>query len=190
MVSDVRSRVILILIAIILGTSSLYLYDRLSLTRERIIDGELIEPPDPRFESMVSLEEAILRRRLTREFSNRPVTIKEVTQLLWAVQGITSEKDYRTAPSAGALYPLEIYVVVGYVDTPSLGVYWYRSSEHALVKVIGGDVIRDLTEAAFGQESVNEAAVNPVITAVYSRTTRNMGRGVSDTSIWRPATPL
>lgn len=171
----------IILIAIILGASSVYLYYRWfsTSTQDKIIEGELIDLPDPRFESEVSLEEAILRRRSTREFSNKPVTIEEVSQLLWAAQGITSERGYRAAPSAGALYPLEVYVVVGYVDDLSLGVYWYRPSEHALVKVTGGDVVRGLTEAALMQQSVREAAVNLVITAVYSGTTQKYGdRGV------------
>lgn len=171
----------IILIAIILGASSVYLYYRWfsTSTQDKIIEGEFLDLPDPRFESEVSLEEAILRRRSTREFSNKPVTIEEVSQLLWAAQGITSERGYRTAPSAGALYPLEVYVVVGYVDNLSLGVYWYRPSEHALVKVTGGDVVRGLTEAALMQQSVREAAVNLVITAVYSGTTQKYGdRGV------------
>jgi SagB-type dehydrogenase family enzyme len=181
MVTNVRNYAPIILIAVILGASSVYLYYRWfsTSTQDKIIEGELIDLPDPRFESEVSLEEAILRRRSTREFSNKPVTIKEVSQLLWAAQGITSERGYRTAPSAGALYPLEVYVVVGYVDDLSLGVYWYRPSEHALVKVTGGDVVRGLTEAALMQQSVSEAAVNLVITAVYSGTTQKYGdRGV------------
>jgi SagB-type dehydrogenase family enzyme len=181
MVTNVRNYAPIILIAVILGASSVYLYYRWfsTSTQDKIIEGELIDLPDPRFESEVSLEEAILRRRSTREFSNKPVTIEEVSQLLWAAQGITSERGYRTAPSAGALYPLEVYVVVGYVDDLSLGVYWYRPSEHALVKVTGGDVVRGLTEAALMQQSVSEAAVNLVITAVYSGTTQKYGdRGV------------
>lgn len=181
MVTNVRNYAQIILIAIILGASSVYLYYRWfsTSTQDKIIEGEFLDLPDPRFESEVSLEEAILRRRSTREFSNKPVTIEEVSQLLWAAQGITSERGYRTAPSAGALYPLEVYVVVGYVDNLSLGVYWYRPSEHALVKVTGGDVVRGLTEAALMQQSVREAAVNLVITAVYSGTTQKYGdRGV------------
>ena len=72
--------------------------------------------PEPRLKSAVSLEEALLKRRSAREYADLHLTLEEVSQLLWAAQGVTSEWGGRTAPSAGALYPLELYLVVGNVD--------------------------------------------------------------------------
>jgi nitroreductase len=71
-----------------------------------------IELPQPRRDSDTSIEKALSNRRSTREYSDEPLTLKEVSQLLWAAQGITDPRGLRTAPSAGVLYPLEIYVVV------------------------------------------------------------------------------
>jgi SagB-type dehydrogenase family enzyme len=135
--------------------------------------------PEPRFESQVSLEETLLRRRSVREYADLPLSLEEVSQLLWAAQGITSDWGGRTAPSAGALYPLEVYLVVGNVDNLGAGVYKYQPQEHTLVRVGDSDVRPELASAALGQSFVAEAAVDIVISAVYERTTRKYGdRGV------------
>lgn len=135
--------------------------------------------PEPRFESQVSLEETLLGRRSVREYADLPLSLEEVSQLLWAVQGITSDWGGRTAPSAGALYPLEVYLVVGDVDNLEVGVYKYQPQEHALVRVGDGDVRTELASAALGQSFVAEGAIDIVISAVYERTTRKYGdRGV------------
>ena len=78
-----------------------------------------IKLPEPRYDSNVSIEEALLKRRSIREYTGDPLTLQEVSQLLWAAQGITDLRGFRTAPSAGALYPLEVYVVVGHVEKGS-----------------------------------------------------------------------
>jgi SagB-type dehydrogenase family enzyme len=135
--------------------------------------------PEPRFESKVSLEETLFRRRSVREYVDLPLSLEEVSQLLWATQGITSAWGGRTAPSAGALYPLEVYLVVGDVDNLGVGVYKYQPQEHALVRVGDGDVRAELASAALGQSFVEEGAIDIVISAVYERTTRKYGnRGV------------
>jgi SagB-type dehydrogenase family enzyme len=135
--------------------------------------------PEPRFESQVSLEETLLGRRSVREYADLPLSLEDVSQLLWAAQGITSDWGGRTAPSAGALYPLEVYLVVGSVDDLGVGVYKYQPQEHALFRVGDGDVRAELASAALGQSFVDEAAVDIVIGAVYERTTRKYGdRGV------------
>ena len=107
-----------------------------------------------------------------REFVDTPLTLEEVSQLLWAAQGITAKWGGRTAPSAGALYPLELYVVVGNVDGLPQGVYKYRPAGHDLVKVVDGDQRSRLAEAAVGQSWVRDGAIDIVVAAVYERTMR------------------
>jgi SagB-type dehydrogenase family enzyme len=131
--------------------------------------------PEPRLKSEVSLEEALLKRRSIREYANLPLTLEDVSQLLWAAQGITAEWGGRTAPSAGALYPLEVYLAVGNVENLAAGVYKYKPERHELVKVRDDDVRGELAEAALGQNFVMEAAIDIVIAAVYERTTKKYG---------------
>lgn len=138
-----------------------------------------VELPEPRRDSDTSIEEALLNRRSTREYSDEPLTLQEVSQLLWAAQGITDPRGLRTAPSAGALYPLEIYVVVGAVVDLSVGVYKYDPHYCELLHVLAGDKRAELAKAALNQACVKEAAIDIVFTAVYDRTTVKYGdRGV------------
>ena len=135
--------------------------------------------PEPRHDSDFSVEQSMLLRRSVRSFPDEPLTLQEVSQLLWAVQGITDFMGRRTAPSAGALYPLEIYVVVGNVQDLSPGVYKYKPGPHSLEKVMDGDVRAELAGASLGQTSVRQGAVSFVITAIYERVTVKYGdRGV------------
>jgi len=139
----------------------------------------IIELPEPRLESSVSVEEALLKRRSVREYADAPLTLEEVSQLLWAAQGITAEWGGRTAPSAGALYPLEVYLVVGNVENIAPGVYKYRPSRHEIVQVRDEDIRSELAKAALGQVWIKEGAIDIVIAAVYERTTKKYGdRGV------------
>jgi len=135
--------------------------------------------PEPRYDGEISIEEALLKRRSIRQYTGEPLTLQEVSQLLWAGQGITDPRGLRTAPSAGALYPLEIYVVVGDVENLAEGVYRYEPVEHELVKILEADKRTDLATAALGQSSVSDAAIDLVVTAVYERTTVKYGeRGI------------
>jgi SagB-type dehydrogenase family enzyme len=104
------------------------------------------------------------------------LTILEISQLLWAAQGITSRDGKRTTPSAGALYPLETYLVVGNVTALDSGVYKYRPSDHTLGEVLTGDLRQELSEAALRQKCVSDAAVVVVIAAVYQRTQKKYGK--------------
>ncbi len=137
--------------------------------------GGALKLVDPKIKGDVSLEETLLKRRSIRTYSGRELTIEEVSQLLWSAQGITSPWGGRTAPSAGALYPLELYLVSGNTKGLDKGVYRYKSDTHELVKVLDGDVREALGDAAVGQSSVKEAAVDIVFSAVYSRTTSKYG---------------
>ena len=96
----------------------------------------------------------MLERRSIREYTDLPLTLEDVSQLLWAGQGITADWGGRTAPSAGALYPLEVYLVAGNVKNLSAGVYKYKPEGHELVKVFDGDVRKELAEAALSQTCV------------------------------------
>jgi SagB-type dehydrogenase family enzyme len=141
--------------------------------------SETIKLPEPQYDSDVSIEKALLKRRSVRSFKDSPLTLAEVSQLLWAAQGITSPRGLRTAPSAGALYPLEIYIVAVNVDALPDGVYHYRPLRHEVVCVIKGDKRIELCAAALGQTSVRNAAAVIVFAAVYERTTVKYGeRGI------------
>ncbi|MBI5100055.1 MAG: SagB/ThcOx family dehydrogenase [Nitrospirae bacterium] len=141
--------------------------------------SETIKLPEPKYDSDISIEKALLKRRSVRSFKDSPLTLAEVSQLLWAAQGITSPGGLRTAPSAGALYPLEIYIVAGNVDALPDGVYNYRPYKHELVRVVTGDKRIELCDAALGQTSVRNAAAVIVFSAVYKRTTMKYGdRGI------------
>lgn len=135
--------------------------------------------PEPKLEGTVSLEEALFKRRSVREYANLPLALEDISQLLWAAYGITAEWGGRTAPSAGGLYPLEIYLAAGNVENLASGVYKYKPQGHELTKVKDGDVRTELSEAALGQTWVKEGAIDIVIAAVYERTTQKYGdRGV------------
>lgn len=138
-----------------------------------------ISLPEPRYDSDVSIEQSLLQRRSIRSYTGEPLRLQEVSQLLWAAQGITDPRGYRTAPSAGALYPLEVYVMVGDVQDLTSGVYRYEPDEHRLVKTIDGDIRAELCGAALAQRCVKEGAIVFVFTAVYDRTTGKYGdRGI------------
>lgn len=125
--------------------------------------------PSPDLDGSVSLEEALALRRSVRSFSAEALTAAEIGQLLWASQGVTDTAGRRTAPSAGATYPLEVYAVT------AEGVSRYVPGEHALVPVRTGDVRAELAAAAIGQESVATAPLVVVINGVVSRTAARYG---------------
>ncbi len=142
--------------------------------------GEGVRLPTPRYDGPLSVEQALSRRRSVREYRDEPLTLEEVSQLLWAAQGVTeAATGFRTAPSAGALYPLEVYVVAGHVVALPAGVYRYRPADHTLIQVMDGDRRAELCEAALRQPPVRDAPLVLVFTAVYERTTGKYGeRGV------------
>lgn len=136
----------------------------------------------PKTSGLVSVEETLARRRSIREYSEKPLSVEQIMQLLWAAQGITQEQyGFRTAPSAGGTYPLEVYLVAkpSGVEGLDAGIYHYEPRDHSLVKVITGDFSKQLMAAALDQEWVGSAPVNLVITAIFERTTGKYGeRGV------------
>lgn len=142
--------------------------------------GERVALPAPRTEGDVSVEEALARRRSVRVFRDAPLSLTEVSQLLWAAQGITEPvKSRRAAPSAGATFPLELYLVSGNVADLPKGVYKYAPLDHTITRIRDGDVRRELAAAALRQTSVERGAASLVFSAVYERTTAKYGeRGI------------
>ena len=132
--------------------------------------------PQPITKGKVSLEEAIFKRRSQREFQRKDLSLEQIGQLLWAAQGITAKRggfNFRAAPSAGALYPLELYALT------KDGLYHYIPEGHKLENLSDRDLRGDLADAALGQGSVASSALDIVICAVYERVTSKYGqRGV------------
>jgi SagB-type dehydrogenase family enzyme len=142
-------------------------------------DMKTIDLPKPRIKGTISVEEAIEKRRSVRSYSSKDISIGDISQLLWACQGITDEKRLlRAAPSAGALYPLEIYLL------KKDGIFHYIPEGHRLEGVSDKDARDDLARAAYRQEYVKEAAVDIVIAAIYERVTSKYGeRGIRYTDM-------
>ena len=148
-------------------------------TQKKQTFAERIKLPEPRLESAVSIEQALRQRRSEREFSGRSLELFHVSQLLWAAQGVTGPEGHRTAPSAGGLYALELYLVAGQVSGLQPGLYRYDLRDHELAPLLDGDLRRELSGAALDQSSISQAAAILGVSAVYERITSKYGeRGV------------
>jgi SagB-type dehydrogenase family enzyme len=140
---------------------------------------EIIRLPEPKHSSGTSIEEALLKRQSVRDFKDNPVTLAEVSQLAWAAQGTSYRDDRRTVPSAGALYPIELFVVAGNVRGLPAGIYRYSPKSHELLSIEKGDKRSDLCNAALGQSSVKRVPAVLVLSGVYERTIMKYGeRGI------------
>jgi SagB-type dehydrogenase family enzyme len=127
--------------------------------------------PKPKTKGVMSLEESIKKRRSVRSFTPKELSLEQISQLLWATQGITEEsRRLRSAPSAGALYPLEIYLI------KKDGIFYYNVENHSLKKLSDGDVRGEIVQASWGQSFIREAPVSIIISAVQSRTKAKYGR--------------
>jgi SagB-type dehydrogenase family enzyme len=133
-------------------------------------DLPTIRLPAPTTRGTVSLEETLRARRSVRGFSDAAMSLAQLGQLLWAAQGITDAEGHRTAPSAGARYPIELYVVAANVTGLAAGVYKYRPREHDLVRHLDGDLRSRLVQAAVRQDWILSAAAVVAITSVDERT--------------------
>jgi len=138
--------------------------------------------PDPKLDGDVSLEMTIHQRRTVRSFHSKALTLKQLSQLLWAAQGITEPGGFkRAAPSAGALYPMDIYGAVGEecIEGLNPGVYLYELATHSFSLIQKGDIRRDIAMASLGQMWMSYAPITFVITGEYSRIMSKYGqRGV------------
>jgi SagB-type dehydrogenase family enzyme len=171
------------LLAIITGLSSLFCACAAPSTATPLLPTPgkkfVMKLPEPRIHGETSVEEVLSERRSVRGYQDEPITLGEVSQLLWAAQGITDTYGRRTAPSAGGLYPLEVYLISGHVTGLPSGIYHYIPGDHSIVCVVTGDRRPDLTLITSGQSFVSDAPVSFVITAVYERTVGRYGsRGI------------
>ncbi len=141
-----------------------------------------INLPEPQKDGLTSIEKNLNDRRSRRRFEDKVISLENLSQILWAAYGITkpldnssTSRDLHTAPSAGALYPLEIYVAAGKVEGLEPGLYKYIPKGHKLNKVIDKDIREEICFAALGQKMLQEAPVSIIYTAVFARTTKKYG---------------
>lgn len=129
--------------------------------------------------SKCSFEEALVKRKSIRRYSTIPLSLEMLSYLLWAstgIQRIEGEFEFRTAPSAGALYPIETYIIVNNVTGLSMGVYHYSIGEHLLEELKTGDYRNKIANAALGQEMCCDAAVVFIWTALFARSKWKYGQ--------------
>lgn len=131
--------------------------------------------PPPETKGKIPIETCLSKRRSVRDYASAPVSLKELGQLLWAMQGVSGLGGLRTCPSAGAVYPLRTYVLAGSVEDAPAGLYEYDADQHAIAALWRGDKRRQLAAAAFGQECVEQAAVAAVLASDYRRIVRELG---------------
>ena len=137
---------------------------------------QVVHLPEPKTDSDSALEETLSARRSIRHYTDAPLPLSHISQLMWAAQGITHDRGYRTAPSAGALYPLEIYAVIGNAENLDAGIYHYQPEGHQLKPVKAGDQRKALCSAGLSQSAIRSAPVSIVITGVFERTTGKYGK--------------
>jgi len=146
-----------------------------------VSQGHRVSLPEPVFEGL-SVEEVIAARRSIRSYSEDSLSLAEVSQILFAGQGITGERGgraLRSAPSAGGTYPIELYLIVNRVAGLAPGIYHYVPTDHTIDLVREGLFGESLSEACLWQSMPQTAAVSIVMTAVRERTTSRYGqRGI------------
>ena len=130
---------------------------------------EILALPAPLTDGPMSLEEALAQRHSVRSFAESSLALDELGQLLWAAQGITRDWGGRTAPSAGALYPLELYLVT------AAATYHYLPTEHSLVTLTTQDLRDAVWDAGLQQDALREAPATLVIAAIFERTATKYG---------------
>lgn len=123
----------------------------------------MIELPQPKPKGTVSVEETISKRRSIRNFQDKKLTPEQISQLLWAAQGITSKRGFRAAPSAGAIYPMEIYFI------SADGLFRYIPQGHKIEKLQDGDLRIQLANAAYDQDFIASAGISVVICCDYAK---------------------
>ncbi len=163
---------------------------KIEANREKLLNvlpqaHELKNPialPEPSHTSETSIEEALLNRRSVRQFTDESLSVNEVSQLLWAAYGVTKRYapkklrgGMKTAPSAGALYPLELYLAAWNVQGLDPGIYIYEPDGHMLYPVKEGDFHEELGTACLDQDWVTNAPASIIWSAVYERTTSKYG---------------
>ncbi len=126
----------------------------------------MIELPVPSLDGSVSVEDAINKRRSVREFTDQPLSMADLSQCVWSAQGTTGNDGKKVAPSAGAVYPVTLYVVVGVIENLSAGLYRYEPNRHTLEAIRAGELRAQLRDAALEEQPwIGQAASILVIAA-------------------------
>ncbi len=175
-------RVIFVLcsLSIIVSAASQDVATENPVSQEKVI----IQLPAPSFDSNSSVENALLTRRSERVYLQDAIRLEDLSQILWAAQGVTwvidtvpkvfiGEKWFggvRTAPSAGALFPIELYIAAGNVESLDPGLYKYNALNHTIAKVTDGDKREDVRKAALGQTAIKNGPACIIIAANFGRT--------------------
>ena len=139
---------------------------------KRYPESKKIKLEPPKYLLKVTLDEVLKKRKSIRNFSEKPVTKVQLSYLLWASTGIQREEhgfNYRTAPSAGALYPIETYLIVNRVKEIPKGIYHYSIKDHTLEELKKGDFGIEISHAALEQEMCKYASVVIIWTAIFNR---------------------
>ena len=133
--------------------------------------AKMVKLPEPTYRG-ATVEEAVRKRRSHRNYSKQPLKLEQLSQLLFAAQGLTGKmygEPLRSTPSAGALYPMEVYVVVNNIEGISRGIYHYNVRQHALELIKEGDFRRQITDAGLEQEMLGKAGATFVLSAIFDR---------------------
>ncbi|MBW6479786.1 MAG: SagB/ThcOx family dehydrogenase [Bacteroidales bacterium] len=142
-------------------------------------EGEMIKLPEVVKDGQISLEKALTLRRSIRSYASDALSLSELSQLLWSAQGITNERGFRTAPSAGATFPLEMFVVVNNVNKLNRGIYHYNPHDNTLKVIHLKDISAELMRASLSQSMITEAGAVLVFGAIFERTMARYGeRGI------------
>lgn len=129
----------------------------------------------PRIATRMSVEQALQKRRSSRTYTDRPISLQDLGQVLWAAQGITGHYDKRTAPSAGALHQMSVTIAAAGVEDLEPGIYRYRPENHDLLLLAAGDGRADLRGAADHQEAIGVCPVDIIIAAAPGAVTDKYG---------------
>jgi SagB-type dehydrogenase family enzyme len=145
----------------------------------------IVRLPDPLVKGSMSVEESLSKRRSVRSYQTGPLTLQQVSQLLWAAYGISDSTSYsrlklRTAPSAGATYALELYLLAGKVEGLDAGIYKFTPDGHSITLVRKSDIRNEVAQACLDQKMLHQAPASIIYTAVYPRITGRYGNRGAD----------
>lgn len=153
-------------------------WERKPPTHKEYPEAKLFRLPSPATQTS-SMDEALRNRRSVRRFAPGPMALADLSFLLWAATGIRESRgghSFRTAPSAGALYPIETYVAVNSVEGLPQGLYHYNVRAHALEQLRAGPIGDEVSRAALDQDMCAEAPVVLIHSAVFERTVWKYGQ--------------
>ena len=133
---------------------------------------KIVNLPPPEFNDTIKFWDVLVKRHSSRKFSKESLTIMDLSLLLYGMEGLTrvfTQFSYRITPSAGGLYPIEIYPVINNVEELKEGIYHYNIPWHSLELLKEGDFRTQVAEGCLGQKMVYNSAVNFIFTAIIER---------------------